>query len=165
MRYYVTIAGRTVEVDLRGEKPRVDGIEVEADLVTLPGTSLRHIRVDGVSHPVGARPGEARGRWQVTLEGSELDVEVVDERTRTLREMTGGHDVEAELTVSAPMPGLVVRLEVAVGDHVKAGQGVIVVEAMKMENELKAPADGVVSRIEVEAGQAVEKGSVLLVLE
>jgi pyruvate carboxylase subunit B len=94
-----------------------------------------------------------------------MEAEVVDERTRALREMTGGHEVEAELTVTAPMPGLVVRLEVQLGDRVKAGQGVIIVEAMKMENELKAPGDGVVARIEVEPGQAVEKGSILLVLE
>jgi len=56
-------------------------------------------------------------------------------------------------------------VEVAVGDHVKAGQGVVIVEAMKMENELKAPADGVVSHIAVEAGQTVEKGALLLTLE
>jgi biotin carboxyl carrier protein len=165
MRYFVTVGDRTFEVDLTGERPRVDGVEVTADLASVPGTTLHHLRMDGRSFPIGARPLEGRGRWVVWTEGREIEVEVLDERTRTLREMTGGHEVAAELTVSAPMPGLVVRLEVAVGDAVKAGQGVIVVEAMKMENELKAPADGVVARIEVEPGQAVEKGSVLMVLE
>ena len=62
-------------------------------------------------------------------------------------------------------PSVVMRVEVAVGDRVEAGQGVVIVEAMKMENELKAPAAGVVSRIDVAAGQTVEKGAVLLVLE
>jgi biotin carboxyl carrier protein len=165
MRYYVTLAGRTIEVDLTGEKPRLDGVEVEADLASVPGSTLRHLRLDGVSFPLGVRPGDGRGRWSVTIAGREMEAEAVDERTRALREMTGGHEVAAELTVTAPMPGLVVRLEVQVGDRVKAGQGVIIVEAMKMENELKAPGDGVVARIEVEPGQAVEKGSVLLVLE
>jgi len=67
--------------------------------------------------------------------------------------------------VVAPMPGLIVRVNVSPGDTVAAGQGLVVVEAMKMENELKAPADGVVARVSVEAGAAVEKGAVLVVLE
>ena len=67
--------------------------------------------------------------------------------------------------IVAPMPGLVVRLNVSVGDSVIVGQGLVVVEAMKMENELKAPADGVVASIAVQPGQTVDKGAVLLVLE
>jgi pyruvate carboxylase subunit B len=62
------------------------------------------------------------------------------------------------------MPGLVTRIQVAPGDRVRAGQGVVVLEAMKMENELKAPADGVVDRIEASLGQPVDKGAVLVVL-
>ena len=68
-------------------------------------------------------------------------------------------------TIVAPMPGLVVKVEVEVGQAVRAGQGVVVVEAMKMENELKAPADGVVAKIHVEPRQTVEKGTVLITLE
>jgi pyruvate carboxylase subunit B len=79
--------------------------------------------------------------------------------------MTGGADDVADRTVVAPMPGLILKVEVEVGQAVKAGQGVVVVEAMKMENELKAPADGVVARIEVQPGQTVDKGATLLVLE
>ena len=63
------------------------------------------------------------------------------------------------------MPGLVVKVEVAVGDRVTAGQGVVIVEAMKMENELKAPVDGVVARIAVQERQTVDKGTTLIVLE
>lgn len=165
MRYYVTLDGRTVEVDLTGERPRVDGREVEADLAHLPESSLRHLRVDGCSFPLDLRPLERRGDWEVTIAGRHLTASVVDERTRAIREMEGGHDTAAERTVAAPMPGLVIRVEVQVGERVKAGQGVVIVEAMKMENELKAPGDGVVARVEVEAGQTVEKGTVLLVLE
>jgi pyruvate carboxylase subunit B len=62
------------------------------------------------------------------------------------------------------MPGLLVQLEVAIGDRVEAGQGVAIVEAMKMENELKAEAPGVVARIHVRPGQAVEKDQVLIEL-
>jgi biotin carboxyl carrier protein len=79
--------------------------------------------------------------------------------------MTGPETDETAKTIVAPMPGLVVRVEVEVGQHVKAGQGVVVVEAMKMENELKAPGDGVIAEIRAKTGETVEKGAVLLVLE
>ena len=164
MLYYVTIAGRTLEVDLRGAAPRIDGVEVDAELASLPGSSLRHLRLNGEGFALPVSPGEGRGSWRCTIGGRELEAEVVDERTRTLREMTGGAQAATELTVKAPMPGLVVRVEVEVGDRVTAGQGVVIVEAMKMENELKAPGEGTVAKIEVSPGQTVEKGAVLLVL-
>ena len=66
--------------------------------------------------------------------------------------------------IRAPMPGLITRVEVAAGDTVAAGQGLVIVEAMKMENELRAEAAGVVSRILVAPGQAVEKGAILIEL-
>jgi pyruvate carboxylase subunit B len=165
MRYFVTLSGRTIEVDLTGERPRVDGTEVDADLASIPGSALRHLRLDGVSYRLEVRPLDRRGEWELTIGGGRLDAAVVDERTRAIQEMTGSHEVVAERTVVAPMPGLVIRVEVQVGDRVRAGQGVVIVEAMKMENELKAPGDGLVARVEVEVGQAVEKGAVLLVLE
>jgi pyruvate carboxylase subunit B len=63
------------------------------------------------------------------------------------------------------MPGLIVRIEIAAGDTVKLGQGIVIIEAMKMENELKAATVGVVSRIHVQPGQAVDKGAVLVEFE
>lgn len=165
MRYFVTLEGSTVEVDLSGERPRVNGREVEADLAQVAGSSLWHLRADGRSYPLDLRPGIARGEWEVTIGGRNVTATAVDERTRTIRDLAGAQEVETERTILAPMPGLVVRVEVEVGEAVRAGQGVVIVEAMKMENELKAPGDGVVARIEVEAGETVEKGAVLLVLE
>ena len=165
MRYFVTIAGRTLEVDLSGDRPRVEGEEMDVDVAHVPGGAVRNVRVDGRAHSLPLRAGEARGQWEVAVDGRWLHATVVDERTRAIQEMTGGHELATERTITAPMPGLVVRVEVEVGEAVKAGQGVVIVEAMKMENELKAPGDGVVARVEVEAGQAVEKGAVLLVLE
>ncbi len=67
--------------------------------------------------------------------------------------------------IVAPMPGLIVRISVAVGDKVEAGQGVVVMEAMKMENELRATASGTVRRVEVAPGTAVEKGALLVALD
>lgn len=165
MRYFVTLAGRDVEVDLTGAMPLVDGTPVDAHLSALPGTDTRHLLVDGRSYAVTAVPGDRRGRWHIGVGAERFTADAVDERTRAIREMTGGGEDAADKTVTAPMPGLVVKVEVEVGQTVKAGQGVIVVEAMKMENELKAPSDGVVAKIEVQAGQTVDKGATLLVLE
>jgi biotin carboxyl carrier protein len=164
MKYHVTIAGRTVEVEL-GEELRIDGRPVTAEMASVPGTDTRSVVVEGRAHTLGVRKGARRGEWHLSLQGRALEAEVVDERTRAIREMTGAGAVETESAVRAPMPGLVLRVEVETGQAVKKGQGLVVVEAMKMENELKAPADGVVGRIQVAAGQAVEKGMVLLLLE
>lgn len=163
MRYYVTIEGRTVEVDLTGERPRVDGVEVEADLVALPGTPVRSLLLDGRSYALVARPGEGAGVWDLHLDGERFAPEVVDERTRAIRAMTakaGGP--QGPKPVRAPMPGLVTRVEVEAGQRVAAGQGVVVIEAMKMQNELRAEAPGVVARVIARAGQAVDKGAVLV---
>jgi pyruvate carboxylase subunit B len=165
MRYFVTIAGREMEVDLTGADPVVDGTPVEAQLSHLPGTQTRHLLLDGRSYALNAVAGERRGRWSIGIGAERFTADAVDERTRAIREMTGGGEDVADKTIVAPMPGLVLKVEVEVGQAVRAGQGVVVVEAMKMENELKAPADGVVASITVQPGQTVDKGATLIVLE
>lgn len=163
MRYYVTIGDRVLEVDLRGDVPLVDGEAIPVELAAVAGTPIRHLLAGARSFDLVARPGEGRGRWQIHLDGQRFEAEVVDERTRAIREMTGaGAAPPGPKPVRAPMPGLVVRVEVEPGQEVRAGQGVVIIEAMKMENELKAEAAGVVARILVEKGQAVEKGAVLV---
>jgi acetyl/propionyl-CoA carboxylase alpha subunit len=162
MRYYVTIEGRTLEVDLTGDVPRVDGELLEASLEAVPGTTIRQLLVGGGARTLVAR--RAGGHvWDLHLDGDRYEVEVVDERTRAIQAMTGaGAAPKGPKPVRAPMPGMVVRVGVAVGDRVEAGQSVVIMEAMKMENDLKAEAPGVVARVAVEAGQAVEKGTVLV---
>lgn len=165
MKYFVTIGDRTLEVDLSGATPVVDGTPVAAEMIAVPGTPVRHLLVDGKSTVVVAQPGDRGGRWHLAIGGERFSADTIDERTRAIREMTGGADAETEKVITAPMPGMVVRVEVEPGQRVKAGQGVVIVEAMKMENELKAPADGTVAQVQVTAGQTVDKGDVLLVLE
>jgi biotin carboxyl carrier protein len=165
MRYYVTIGERTFEVDLTGPAPAVDGRPVRAELIPIPRSPVRHLLLDGRSRTFVAQQGTRAGEWVLTVPGERLVAHAVDERTRAIREMTGGEAEERGTTVVAPMPGMVLRVEVEAGQTVAAGQGVVIVEAMKMENELKAPAAGVVARVLVAAGQAVEKGAVLVVLE
>ena len=166
MRYFVTIGDRTVEVDLGGGRTAVDGHACDVELREVPGTTLRHLLLDGRSFPLVVRASESRGGWEIQLEGRWYSADVVDERTRAIREMTGRAGVQrGPRPVRAPMPGLVLRVQVAAGQTVRPGQGVVIVEAMKMENELKSDGGGIVSRVHVEPGQAVEKGAVLIEFE
>jgi pyruvate carboxylase subunit B len=162
MRYFVTVDGHTYEVDLGPDGTLVDGAPVDADLAHVEGTEIRSLILDGASHRILARRGEG-GEWTLHLGGRRYRAEAVDERTSAIREMTGASaGPRGPRPVQAPMPGLVVKIEVAVGDTVAPGQGVAIVEAMKMENELKAESAGVVTRIHVEPGQTVEKDQVLI---
>jgi acetyl/propionyl-CoA carboxylase alpha subunit len=165
MLYHVTIGEREFRVTINGGRATVDGEPVgNTDLAALPGTALRHLILDGRSHTIAARRGTEE--WDLHVDGWPVQVGIIDERTAAIRAMTGrGAAALGPKPVRAPMPGLILRIEVAVGDTVGAGQGVVAMEAMKMENELKAEGDGVVARVLVEPGQAVEKGAVLVELE
>lgn len=164
MRYFVTVAGREFEVDLRSDVPTVDGAPLDASLTVVSGTPVRHLLVDRQSRALVARPGK-KGVWDIHLNGDRYEVEVMDERTRAIRALTGqSAAATGPRPVRAPMPGLVVRVEAEEGDTVVAGQTVVIIEAMKMENDLKAEADGVVSKVNVQAGEPVEKGAVLVEL-
>jgi pyruvate carboxylase subunit B len=165
MRYLVNLGDRTVEVDIDGDEVRLAGRTIETDLRNVAGTMVHHLLVDGRSVTVIARPGTA-GEWDLVVDGFRYQADVLDERTRAIREMTRPTaGPRGPGPVRAPMPGMVVRIEVEAGQAVKSGQGIAVVEAMKMENELKAEGDGVVARILVQPGQAVEKGAVLVEFE
>ena len=164
MLYHVTLGGRTFRVELDAGRVILEGRELDSvELATLPGTRMRHLLIDGRSTTVMAE--RTADGWSLQVDGWPLRAEVVDERTRAIRAMTGrGGAAQGPKPVRAPMPGLIVRIEVAEGDVVRAGQGVAVMEAMKMENELKAESAGVVTKVLVRAGQAVEKGAVLVEL-
>jgi pyruvate carboxylase subunit B len=165
MRWYVTLAGRSFEVELGPEGVAVDGVTVEVDLAHVEGTRIHSLVLDGSSYRMLALR-DGGDAWELHLGGRRYRAEAIDERTRTIREMTGaGGAPSGPRPVRAPMPGLVVKVEVEVGDRVEAGRGLVIVEAMKMENELKAEAAGVVARIHVEPGQAVEKDQILVDLD
>jgi pyruvate carboxylase subunit B len=162
MKYVVTVAGRTVTVELDGAHVVVDGVRHVAHAAPVAGTPLWRLELDGAASTVAIeRTGP--GQWQALWRGSTLEVEALDERTRYIRSLAAAAKGPAGAGVlKAPMPGLVVRVPVEPGQAVAAGQGVVVLEAMKMENELKAPAAATVAKVHVQPGQAVEKGQVLV---
>lgn len=168
MKYYVSLRGRTYEVAVEGPHVRVDGERLEAHLVAVPGTPLHHLLLAGSSWTVAAQPleGGAALRWALGAVGERFEVEVVDERTRDILALTGRKAAPAGAgIVRAPMPGLVVRVAVTPGQAVDAGAGLVVVEAMKMENELRSPRAGRVTEVRAVEGALVDANAVLIVLE
>ncbi|HET8680262.1 MAG TPA: biotin/lipoyl-containing protein [Micromonosporaceae bacterium] len=160
----MTVAGQEIEVEVDGDRVTVAGSTGTATLRTVAGTPARQLLVSGRPSVVTLR-STGRGQWTLGLAGDRWDAEVVDERTRHIRSLTAGANAtRGPATVRAPMPGLVVRVLVETGQEVAAGAGMVVLEAMKMENELRAPAAGVVKGVRVTAGEPVEKGQVLVEL-
>jgi pyruvate carboxylase subunit B len=166
VKYIVQVDDRRVEVEIDGDGVRVDGRPVDAHVVEIEGTPVRLVKVGDQVHRVLARRQAERGRYSLSLDGYRYDVEALDERTRTIRELTAAASgPKGPAPLVAPMPGLVVRVMVEAGDQVVPGQGLVVVEAMKMENELRASAPATVKAVLVQPGQAVEKGAVLVEME
>jgi biotin carboxyl carrier protein len=144
-RYRVVLGDRVIEVDARR---------------TMDG--LYSLLIDGVSCVAEVSPGD-RGPL-VDIEGSTYRVEV-EERTRHIIRTRGGAGTGGGgQTITAPLPGKITHVAVAPGDRVAAGDTVVVIEAMKMENEFKAAAAGTVSEVRVRPGQAVNPGDVLVVI-
>lgn len=164
MKYLVMLGGRTLEVEVEPEAGwvRVNGGLHQAELRPIPGTPLRLLLLDGGSWAIPMENTGA-GSWLVHDAGERHEIEVVDERTVHIRSLAGtAVSAAGPRPLIAPMPGLVVRVGVEPGQAVSPGASLVVLEAMKMENDLKAAAAGVVDRVTVTAGQTVEKGTVLL---
>ena len=165
VKYFVTMGSQTHEVEVEGSRVVVGGVALEIHLAPVTGTPLYHLLLGSESWTVAAEPLEGVGRWALGIVGERVAVAVQDERSRGLEAVSGKTQPAARGgTVHAPMPGLVVRIEVAEGQQVDAGAGLVVVEAMKMENELRAPRPGTVQTVHVAVGQAVEKGASLVTL-
>ena len=104
--------------------------------------------------------------YLLTADGCTLESRVETNRERLIREHAReGTTENARAEIHAPMPAMVVRVEVVEGQIVEAGQGLLVLEAMKMENELRAPRDGTIKAVLARPGVAVEKGALLMLLE
>jgi len=160
----IQLGGRTRDLEMAREGRRIsgtlDGRRMEADAVEVsPG--IYSILTDGAAFEV--RVERAATGLTVVVGGRRLSARVVDPRQWQGR---GGGAVEAEgrQQILAPMPGKVVRVLVRQGEKVEAGRGLVVVEAMKMQNEVRSPKTGTVERLLVSEGQAVNAGEVVAVV-
>ena len=168
MKYSVLVNGETFEVEIDRDSVRVGDTTSLARIVDLdgPATPVRMLTIGEEVHRVQLRPGESRGRYTLWIDGFRFDVEALDERTRAIRELSAAAaKPTGPAPLVAPMPGMIVRVNAGEGDEVQAGQGLVVMEAMKMENELRAASAGTVKRVHVAPGTAVEKGALLLEME
>ena len=156
--------------------PTVDGSPVAASLRWLDGVRARlETEGDGASAAVlllpPARAASRSGvmRREVVVDGWRFEVEMEPETRAALRERASRAAAaqvrDGPFEVRAVIPGRIVSVEVVPGDSVVAGQRVMIIEAMKMQNELRVPRDGTVGRIAAGAGETIEVGDVLLVLE
>jgi len=164
MNYRVTIGGRTREITVQpayggGWRVTVDGGPERLLLGGPLGSAEWQIRDGDEVRTMGV--STADGDVYLQIDGYPLRAKVVDPRRDALALRAAG----GEGAVVTEMPGAVVRLLVARGDRVTAGQPLIVVEAMKMENELRAPADGVISVVHVQPGERVDSGATLLTID
>lgn len=166
MKYFVKVGDEELEVLIAGDAVTVNGETHRASLVSVAGTPVSVLRIGDEVCRVVSRTAESRGRYTLWLDGFRFETEALDERARAIRELTGAAAAAAgPAPLVAPMPGMIVRVQAQVGDQVQPGQGLVVMEAMKMENELRATSAGTIRAVLVQPGTAVEKGAVLLELE
>jgi biotin carboxyl carrier protein len=163
MKYVTTINDKTFEIEIQGDGSLlVNGEPRSVDFRVL-APQFYSIIMNNLSYELVI---EERGDdIEVLMHGRLYNARVMDERAQLMAMrhallMTDTGDVN----VKAPMPGLVVAVPVTVGQEVKAGQSVLILESMKMQNELKAPRDGVIGAIHVEPGQSVEQNKVLVTI-
>lgn len=164
MKYEVNIDDQTFEIDiLPGGEILMNGDPVEVDFEPMGHTGLYSLLVNNESFE--ALVEQRDGIWNVLFRGKLYEVTVVDERAMMLRARADMLESDTgEITIKAPMPGLVVDVVVEVGQEVDKGDVCVILESMKMENELKASRAGRVERINVKAGDSVEQNQVMVVI-
>ncbi|MEJ2706624.1 MAG: biotin/lipoyl-binding protein [Anaerolineales bacterium] len=165
MKYITTIGGREFEVELiDDDHVIVNGVTYAVDFNSIGNQPVYSMIVDGNSYEAYVYPDDEG--WQVLLHGRLFPTTVEDEREKRLRAASGGAVAQrGEFHLKAPMPGLVVAIPVEEGQAVKQGDVLVILESMKMQNELKAPRDGVISRLRVAKGDSVDQRQTLLSVE
>jgi biotin carboxyl carrier protein len=162
MRYATTINEHTYVIEInRDDEVTIDGETCPIDLRAID-TVTYSLLINHQSHE--ALVELAGDDLNVLLNGRLYGAQVQDERARRLAQAVSGATHSGEVTIKSPMPGLIVAVPVSEGQTVKQGQTVVVLESMKMENELKAPRDGTVTAIKVSPRQSVEQHQPLVVL-
>jgi pyruvate carboxylase subunit B len=160
-KFTARIDGKEFQIDHDGTTLRVNGIPV--DVEALRHGSARYLRIGSRRYDVSTLRREEDGSRRLLLNGKSIRIELEDEVAAMLRSFGGekATTVHAAI-VRSPMPGKITRVLVREGELIEAGQGVLILEAMKMENEIKAPAAGIVKAVHVSESDAVEKNAALI---
>ncbi len=159
MKYVTVIEDQSYEIEIDNDGAiLVDGELRDVDFLNLGG-SLYSIITENKS--LEAVIDDDEGKIAVMMGGQLFETQVLDERAMLLVQRRGGLKITSG-EVTAPMPGLIVMVTVALDQIIEQGDTVVILESMKMQNELKSPVAGVVKAIQVETGQAVDKGDMLV---
>ncbi|HXU13963.1 MAG TPA: acetyl-CoA carboxylase biotin carboxyl carrier protein subunit [Terriglobales bacterium] len=162
MRFSAFISGKEHQLEIIrrgvGFECRIDGNYVDIDLTRI-SSDILSILYEGKSYEVRRGVHEA-----VTVRDNSYQIQLTDPRSWRSRNLAGGGGSGPQ-KLTASMPGKVVRVLANAGVSVHAGQGVLVIEAMKMQNELRAPRDGTIASIQVKEGQAVNAGEVVAIID
>ncbi len=159
MKYVAVINDQSYEIEIDNDGAiLVNGELRDVDFLNLGG-SLYSIITENKS--LEAVIDDDEGKIAVMMGGQLFETQVLDERAMLLMQRRGGLKITSG-EVNAPMPGLIVMVTVELGQNVEQGDTVVILESMKMQNELKSPVAGVVTAIHVEASQAVDKGDMLV---
>jgi glutaconyl-CoA/methylmalonyl-CoA decarboxylase subunit gamma len=166
VKYVATLGNTPTVIDVTGANGRyrlVIGDDVWEVDARLDGQGIASIVVGGVSH--AATVTDRDGACVVEVGGEAYEI-LVEPQTRWIIRTHGGTAGAGQgQTLTAPLPGKIAHVAVQPGDTVRAGDTLVVIEAMKMENEFKATANGTVTEVRVQAGQAVNPGDVLVVVQ
>lgn len=162
MKYITTIDNQEFEIEVVDERHvRIGDRLLQVDFESVSGQPVFSLIVDGKSYESFVYQGDED--WEVLLRGRQYQVKIEDEREKRLKAAAGGGLAEGgEFLLKAPMPGLIVSILVEEGQEVKKGQVMLILESMKMQNELKSPRDGKIGRVRVKAGESVEQKQTLL---
>ncbi len=164
MKYVATVNDKTYTIEIRPDgRLLVDGDERRIDFQSLDDQALYSLLIDNVSYEGLVQ--EVGGTYEVLMWGALYQVRIMDEREQRLAKASAGFIPDgAEVPIRAPMPGLIIDVPVSVGQEVGAGQTLVILESMKMENELKAPRAGKVHVVNVKAGDSVEQSKTLVTI-
>ncbi|MEL6149309.1 MAG: biotin/lipoyl-containing protein [Chloroflexota bacterium] len=164
MKYQATINDKQYEIEITPDGDLfVDGKRRTVDFLSL-GETLYSVIAETDSHEVLVGDQDAPN-YEVQMHGRLYNVRVMDERSLLLSNRRGGDFTDSgEVVIKAPMPGLIVDVPVTEGETVEKGQTVVILESMKMQNELKAPREGTVQRIGASAGESVEQNKILITI-
>jgi biotin carboxyl carrier protein len=164
MKYYTRVEDQEFIIEIGHENEIVVNDEpYKIDFQQMPDSGVTSLIIGNRS--LEAVVEDKDGSWQVLIRGDLYDVEVDDERSRRLASARGDLQVaDGEVVMRSPMPGIVIAVSVSKGQTVNKGDVMVILESMKMENELRAPRDGTIIQVSVEPGVSVEKDQVLVVI-